>query len=258
MGLLALCALVAALSLAVGASLFYKAFPEAGIDFAVTREESRLQAEVFLADQGLATAAHHHSAVFSFDGTAKTFLERSLGLQGATRAIAETVRLWRWEHRWVRPGHKEEYRLAHTTDGRLVAFEHRLEEERAGAHLPGPQARALAERLATQVLGRDLGAYEFVEAERLDRPNRTDHLFTWRLRGWEQAGATYRFELRLHGSSLGGFDEYLKVPEAWSRQYQELRSHNQAAGQVATVFMLLTWVGLVVVLAINLRQRRVC
>lgn len=61
MGLLALCALVAALSLAVGAGLFYKAFPEAGIDFAVPREESRLRAGAFLADRGLETAASRHS-----------------------------------------------------------------------------------------------------------------------------------------------------------------------------------------------------
>ena len=255
--LIGLCVLVTLMSLGLGTHLFYRAFPEASIDFKVSRAESRLDGEAFLRGQNLANKNYRHSAIFSFDSTAKTFLERELGLEGATQTINDPVRLWRWEHRWVRPHQKEEYRVSYTTDGNLVAFDHLLEEEYPGANLSPSQARDLAQKLIIGFLNIDLAAYEFIEAEKIQRPQRTDHLFTWQLRDWEVSGANYRLYLRLHGDRLGGFDHVLKVPETWQREYQDLRSYNQAAGLVATLFMVATWVALVATLATDLRRRQV-
>ena len=55
-GLIAVCVTVIALGTAVGTTSFSKAFPEASIDFRVTREEARRVAERALTARGFDVA----------------------------------------------------------------------------------------------------------------------------------------------------------------------------------------------------------
>ena len=96
------CAILTILCLAVGARFFYDAFPEATIDFDLTRGEAREQAASFLDGRGLDLDGYRHAVLFRFDGETKTFLERELGLEGASAVIDDPVRLWRWSNRWFR------------------------------------------------------------------------------------------------------------------------------------------------------------
>ena len=77
---MALCVAVIAAGTAIGATLFSKAFPEASIDFRVTREEARRVAERELAARGFDPAGRKALGVFDHDDLAKVFLERELGL----------------------------------------------------------------------------------------------------------------------------------------------------------------------------------
>ena len=133
------CVLVAAVSLAVGVHYFYQAFPEASIDFRVTRDEAKEQAVDFIAARGFELADYRHSAIFRYDNDTKTFLERELGLEGATQVIGNPVQLWRWSNRWVRELEKEEFQATVTTSGELVSFSHLIEEEAPGASLEKPK-----------------------------------------------------------------------------------------------------------------------
>jgi membrane protease YdiL (CAAX protease family) len=241
------CLVVTAISLVIGIHYFYQAFPEASIDFHVTREEAREQATAFLVERDLDLATYRHSAIFRFDNQTKTFLERELGLQGATQKIGNPVRLWRWSNRWVKELEKEEFRVDITTGGELVGFTRLIEEEAPGAHLDEAAARSLAENFLRGQLGRDPAALDFVEAEANQRPNRSDHTFTWKLRDFAVNEATYRVYVHIQGDQIGGFGEYLKVPEAWQREFTELRSRNQATGLIAAFFLLLTMVAMIAV-----------
>jgi hypothetical protein len=250
------CLVVAALSLAVGIPNFYRAFPEASINFAITREEARDQALAFLANRGLPTDNYHHSAAFKYDAQAKTFLERELGLEGATALIGHPVRLWRWSNRWTRELQKEELQVELTTTGELVGFAHLIEEESPGARLSPEEARHLAEGFLA-ALQRDSGTLEFVEVQTLDRPGRTDYSFTWKLAGFEVKDATYRLSVGIQGNQVGSYAESLKVPEAWQRDYQQLRSANEATGQVAALLLILTWIGLLYCMVRSARRQEV-
>ena len=255
--LIAVCFVVAVLSLVTASHFFYDAFPEATIDFRITREEAGERARTFLDSRGLDVERYRHSAIFLFDGSAKTFLERELGLEGATALIGDPVRLWRWSNRWVRELEKEEFRVQYTTAGELAGFSHLIEEEAAGASLDQAEARSLAEGFLSGTMGRDLAGLTFVEAEITERPNRSDHTFTWKLSGFEVSEATYRLKVGIQGDQVGGYSESLKVPEAWQREYQELRSYNEATGLVAAVLMVLLWIGMLVVLTQSIRARDV-
>ncbi len=251
------CAALTVLGLVVGARFFYDAFPEATIDFALTRGEAREEAASFLEGRGLDLDGYRHAVLFRYDDGAKTFLERELGLEGASAAIDDPVRLWRWSNRWFRERQKEEFRVEHTTTGDLVGFRHLIEEEAAGDRLSQPEARGLAQRFLSQAMGLDPDRLEFVEAETTERPNRVDHAFTWKLTGFEVSGASYRYRVGVQGGEVGGFTEFLKVPEAWERDYKELRSRNETTGLVAFLFLFATWLALLVRLVLSIRNQDV-
>ena len=110
---------------------FYRAFPEASIDFKVSRDDARNIADRFLSDQGYRLEGYRQAAQFTYDEQAKTFLEREVGLERANRIMGTRVRLWRWAYRWFRPLQKEEYNVEITPRGQLAGFEHVLPEDAA-------------------------------------------------------------------------------------------------------------------------------
>jgi len=250
---LAVCLLLLALTVWFSARYFYHAFPEASIDFRVTRDQSRTLGEQFLASQGLHVNGYRQASRFNYDDTAKTFLEREVGLEQANRLMGTRIRLWRWEWRWFRPLQKEEFRVAITTTGELAGFTHELPEAAPRPSLTSDQARALAEGFLRNVMHRDPAGLDFVEHSSVTRPARVDHTFTWKERGFEVHDATYRFEIDVLGSEVGGYHEYLKVPEAWQRSYERLRSRNVTAQTIDSGVMMLLAVCLLVVIVMRVR-----
>jgi len=255
--LLAACAAVLVLTIWFSAKFFYHAFPEASIDFRVTRDESRALGEQFLQKQGYSVAGYREASRFSYDDNAKTFLEREAGLDRANELMGSRVRLWRWSHRWFRPGHIEEYRVDVTPAGEVAGFERRIAETAPGGSLASADARALAEKFLREKMGRDPASLEFVEGSSVTRPARTDHTFTWKERGFSVKDADYRIEVSVLGDGIGGYREYLKVPEAWQRGYARMRSANDAASQIDVAVMLLLALGMVAVILMRVRRRDV-
>jgi membrane protease YdiL (CAAX protease family) len=254
---LLICVLLLALTVWFSATYFYRAFPEASIDFAVTRGQSLELAQHFLTSQGYQTAGYREAGRFNYDDRAKTFLERELGLEKANQLMGRRVRLWRWSHRWFRPLQKEEFRVEVTTRGETVGFEHLLPETSPGANLPAADARAIAEGFLRQTMGRDAAGLDFVESSTTARPKRTDHVFTWKERGFDIKDATYRMQVTVLGDRVGGYEEYLKVPEAWTRDYDRLRSANETAGMVDAGLLVLLVLGGLAVFVIRIRNRDV-
>jgi membrane protease YdiL (CAAX protease family) len=250
---LAICFLLLTATVWFSARYFYRAFPEASIDFRVTREQARAQAEAFLASQGLHVNGYRQASRFSYDDDAKTFLERELGLDRANRIMGSRVRLWRWSWRWFRPLQKEEFRVDVTPAGGLAGFRHEIPEEAARPSLPADRARAVAESFLRDAMHRDPAALDFVEGSSVARPARTDHTFTWKERDFDIHDATYRFEVTVLGSEAGAYREYLKVPETWQRAYEQVRSRNLTAGTIDSGFMMLLAVGLLVTIVMRVR-----
>jgi membrane protease YdiL (CAAX protease family) len=255
--LIAACILVCAASLLVGIRYFYRAFPEASIDFRFNKDSSRQLAGQFLADQDLATAGYRHAASFQYDDEAKVFLERELGLEQANALIGDRVKLWRWGHRWYKPLQREELRVEITTTGKLGSFLHVVPEDAPGADLPSEAARSLAESFLVLETGRATDTLEYLDSQAQKRPYRTDHVFTWKVPDLELRGATYRISVTVQGDRVDGYNEYLRIPEEWSRSYARLRSLNEGATQVDLLFFALLGVAMLVTLGRRLRRRDV-
>ena len=236
---------------------FYRAFPEASIDFKVSRDDARNIAGKFLSDQGYRLAGYRQAAQFTFDDQAKTFLEREAGLERANRIMGKRVRLWRWGYRWFRPLQKEEYNVEITPLGQLVGFEHELPEDATRPAATTEEARALAEDFLRTRLERDPAGLDFVEATDAARPHRIDRTFTWKERDFQLGDATNRLEVTVLGNEVGGYREYLKIPEQWQRDYKRLRSKNEVAATIDVAVMLVLVVGMVIVIVLRVRRHDV-
>ncbi|MGO9255349.1 MAG: CPBP family intramembrane glutamic endopeptidase [Bryobacteraceae bacterium] len=261
---LAVCLALLVISVWYSAGNFYRAFPEASIDFRVSREDAAVQARKLLPSLGfdvpslaLHAQGYREASSFTFDDDAKTFLEREAGLEQANRIMGTRVRLWRWSFRWFRPQQKEEFRVDITPRGELVGFNHDIAEDLALPALAEPAARALAEDCLRTRMARPPESLEFVEVSEQVRPHRVDRFYTWKERDFNLHDATYRAEVEIDGNQVAQYREYLKIPEQWTRDYRRLRSKNEAAQTVDLAFMALLVAGLVVTIVLRLRRQDV-
>ncbi|MGH9535281.1 MAG: hypothetical protein ACRD2E_10510 [Terriglobales bacterium] len=262
--------LIAAASLAVALRYFHRAFPAASIDFRLTRAQAAGVARQFLAARSWSTTGYRHAAQFGYDNLTQVFLERELGLSRSQRIIPRRVALWRWQNRWFRPLQREEFDVAVTPSGQVVGFARQLPADAPGANLSPAAAQQLAERFLRQAVlpsrrlrFRDLALVSSVVHH---RRHRTDYVFTWRDRAPLASGpqvapavlqAQYRRQVTVQGAVIGGYREWLHLPQAWVRSYRRLRSQNQTASVVDTAFILLLGLALLIVLVQRLRQAEV-
>ena len=241
---------------AITASLFRRAFPEATIEFRVNRDQARVLAEKLLAQKGKNVSGMRFAGQFAVEETAKVYLERELGLERASSLYGREAKIWQWQMRWFRSGVEEEERVTVTPLGDLVGFRSVLKEDAPGDRLTQAQARALASQfLATQALPPD--ALKAIEATPVTRPHRTDWVFVDERAGVRFGEATLRYSTTVSGSQLTGFREFVYVPQAWTRDYDRLRSKNEAAGQVATFGLFVTILAMLGVLVSKIVRRDV-
>jgi len=207
---------------------FFQAFPEASVEFKVPRAEALDRARQFARAQGAQLSGYDSSIVFNLDDTAKTYLEREVGLAQANRIMTNDVHIWYWETRFFRPLQKEEFDMRVDPAGGIVGYSHVLEETAPGAHLERAAAQTAAESFLRDELHADLSQYEFreQEANSTERPNRRDWSFAWERHGFRAKDATYRLNVTLAGDRISGYGEFLKVPEEWRLSFERLRSSN--------------------------------
>jgi hypothetical protein len=235
---------------------FFRAFPEASVDFRVSRGEALKRAQNFVSGLGENIGGYRSSIVFDVDDDAKTYLERELGLQLANQLMSSELNIWYWDVRFFRPLQEEEFDVRVSPSGNIVGYEHKIEEARPGASLERAVAQEKAQSFLSGRLGVDLSKWDFLpeEANSNRRPNRLDWSFTWEKHGFRAKGAPYRMEATVRGDNVGGSEEYLQVLEAWKRDFRKLRSGNDALAATFTIPYILI-LAMAVWLAIRLTNR---
>jgi len=221
--------LAGALGLAAFVLFYRQAFPQAGVTLEVTRAEAVGAARAFLSGRGAVLEGYRQAAQFGGDDIALAFLQQRVGLQEAGRWARERVPIWSWNARWFKPAQKEEWQVGVGVDGRVVRFQHLIDEAAPGADLPQDTALALAERFLVE-RGWSVSDFDRVESSSRKRDRRTDHHFTWEQRGttvaWASPGDTaggtgaVRLEVDVLGDAVGSYRHFLKVPEAFERSMQ--------------------------------------
>lgn len=230
---------------------FFRAFPEASVNFKVSREEALVRAQKFVARLGENVSGYQSAIVFRVDDNAKVYLERQVGLQEANRLMSSELNIWFWEARFFKPQQEEEFKVDVSPAGQIVGFEHVIEKTRAGATEERGTAQAAAQNYLSGKLGLDLRAWDFLpeEANSTKLANRLDWTFTWEKHGFRAKDAPYRMRVAVQGDRVGGSEEFLHVPEAWERSYAHMRAGNDFLTLVTIVPYLLLlgaalWMGI--------------
>ena len=164
---------------------FFRAFPEASVNFHVSRGEALRQAQRFLAGMHEDVSGYRTAVAFDLDDEAKTYLERELGLQQANQMMSSQLDIWYWDVRFFRPQQEEEYHVRISPGGKVVGYEHKIPEARAGPSIDRQQAQAAAQSFLIGTLGIDLNNWDFLaeESNSNKKPNRMDWSFTWEKTG---------------------------------------------------------------------------
>jgi membrane protease YdiL (CAAX protease family) len=230
---------------------FFRAFPEASVNFKVSREEALVRAQKFVNGLGGNVSGYQSTIVFRVDDNAKVYLEREVGLQEANRLMSSELNIWFWEARFFKAQQEEEFKVGVNPAGQIVGFEHIIEKTRAGATVERGTAQSAAQSYLSGKLGVDLSAWDFLpeEANSTKLANRLDWSFTWEKHGFRAKDALYRIRVGVQGDRVGGSEEFLRVPETWKRSYEHMRAGNDFLTLVTIVpYILLLgaalWMGI--------------
>jgi membrane protease YdiL (CAAX protease family) len=229
---------------------YFRAFPEAAVNFKVSRGEALTRAKQFLSSMGEDAGSYQSAIVFEVDDNAKTYLERETGLEQANRLMSSELNIFYWDARFFKPQQEEEFHVRVSPAGQVVGYEHHVAESRAGATLERAAAQVTAETFLDAELGVKSG-WDLLpeEINSTKRSNRLDWSFTWEKHEFRAKDAPYRLNVTVQGAQIGNSEEYLKVPEAWERSYKQLRSTNILYNQIAIIpYILLMgsalWLGI--------------
>lgn len=238
--------LLAAASVAFALAAFPRAFPLVQVDLRMDRGRALAAASELAERHGWGPEGYRSAASFGdADPSTRRFLELEGGVAGpdvpaALEARGLSAYLWRVRH--VRQQEATELEVRFTPAGTPYGFRLTLPEDAPGPDLPVDEARALAERAAGE-WGFDPGVHEPVEASRTLRTGgRGDHTFVYQRRGAAVGEAEARIRLEVAGDRLSAVEPHLRVPEAFLRRFDEMRSVNQRIAFAASAFFLLVLV----------------
>ncbi len=242
----ALVALAAALA-AYALTSFPSAFPLITIDLTMDRGAALAAAERLAADAGWGPADAREAASFSGDSRVQSFVELEGGGKDAFTAMLESglYQAYTWQVRLFRPGEPLETRVVFAPDGSPYGFRVRLPETAPGTSVSAAEARTIAETAAAAPPWRvRFGEYRLVEQSQETRPGgRVDHTLVYERPEVRLGEGRYRLRLVVGGDRLTELTRFVKVPEAFDRRYEAMRSTNSAVATGAGVAAGLLYLG---------------
>jgi len=237
-------ALLAALAMPVAIRFFPKAFSIVALDITMDRDRALADARAIMSRDGFGPAAYRQAASFALDGQAQTFVElEGGGKETFTSMMRDGLyAAYTWRVRHFKEGEVHETTIRFTPDGQPYGFVERLREDAPGAALDGVAARQLAEAGAAR-WSVDLGGFVLVEQGQERRGGgRVDHTLTYERLSPALNEGRYRLRLVVSGDRLTEVSHFIRIPEAFTRRYANLRSANDAIGLSSVVGMALLYI----------------
>jgi hypothetical protein len=223
---------------------FPRAFPLVALDIRMDRERALRSARELAAARDIGPASARQAASFGSAQDVQTFVELE---GGGKEAFARLLReglyspyTWRVRHFKERETHEATFRFR--PDGQPVGFAEKIREDAPGAALPGDWARAIAEDAAASAWQVRFAPLALVEQSQERRPaGRVDHTFAYERSDRRLGDGRYRLRLVVTGHRLTELTWFIKIPEGFSRRYDEMRAANSAIGIGSGIATLLLY-----------------
>ncbi|MCK5738420.1 CPBP family intramembrane metalloprotease, partial [bacterium] len=218
---------------------FPAAFPLVNLDLKMNREQAIETAEKLAQTHAWGPEEYREAASFDLDDTVQNFVELEAGGREAFKTMLTGDRYspYRWVVRHFKEGEKNETIIRFTPAGDAYGFREKLAESTPGASLAVDSALIIAQTAAAQ-WPVDLSAYELVEkSQKVQIGGRTDHTFVYERPDEKLGEGSYRLRLVVGGDRLTELTHFVKIPEAFSRRYEEMRSANETIATGGLIVM---------------------
>lgn len=196
------------------------------VDLSVDKQQAFIHTKAYLASSAVDTKEYKQAAIFDEENWDDRYLQKTLGLKGEEEFLkTHNYELFSWKIRFFKELEKEEFifRISPMT-GRLLAFEHKIEDTEFRDD-PGKEfARKQAEEFLTLKYGFNPSEYDFHKEEAKRYDNRTDYSFSWEKKGvyipWrkDEGGAKLLSSVTISGKEVREFYiNKLEIPDKFSR-----------------------------------------
>jgi hypothetical protein len=216
---------------------FAEAFPLVTLDVKMDRAGALRSAKDLALERDWGPYSPRHAVQFSLDSGVQSFVELEAGGKAAWGEMiqGDLYSPYTWVIRLFREGETNETRIRFRPDGTPYGFRERIAEDQPGPSLEMEQAREIAETAASAEWNVDFEAFDAVETSREVRPGgRTDHSFVYERPDVQIGEGRYRLRLVVSGDRFTELTHFVKIPEAFSRRYQEMRAANNGIATGAT------------------------
>jgi membrane protease YdiL (CAAX protease family) len=250
---------IAAACAAYSVVTFPRAFPLVSLDLQMDRDAALESARRLAGRHGWGPEGFRQVASFELEDEVRNFVELEAGGRDAYIGMigGDLYSPYTWRVRHFKPGKTNETRIRFTPSGEPYGFREQLSEDEPGASLEPDEAQPIAEVAAAGIWEIALDDYELVERQQEVRPGgRTDHTFVYERPDVQVGEGHYRLRLVVGGDRLTELTHLVKVPEAFDRRFQEMRSANEAIAIAAFGAMAILFLGGAIVgLFFLLRER---
>jgi hypothetical protein len=216
---------------------FAEAFPLVTLDVKMDRAGALRSAEDLALEREWGPYSPRHAVGFNLDSGVQSFVELEAGGKQAWGDMiqGELYSPYTWNVRLFREGETNETLIRFRPDGTPYGFRERVAEDDPGPSLGSDEAREIAHAAVAAGWNVNLTDYEAVETSHEVRPGgRTDHSFVYERPDVQIGEGRYRLQLVVSGDRLTELTHFIKIPEAFSRRYQEMRAANNGIATGAT------------------------
>lgn len=239
---------------------FSQAFPIVTLDLKMDRAAALEQASSLAQKYEWGPEDYQQAASFDLDSSVQTYVELEVG---GTEAFAKMLgeglySPYAWTVRHFKELEVNETSIRFTPAGVPYEFRQYFSEDAPGAVLEEAEALEIAEHAATGDWDIDLGGFDLIDTQVENRPGgRRDYTFVYERPDIRVGEGRYRMDLTIAGDRFAGINHYIKVPEAFSRRYQEMRASNDtiAVGAAFAMGLLYLVGGCIFGLFFLLRKR---
>jgi len=209
---------------------FPEAFPILSVDLKMDRSEAVKAARDIAVRDHFGPAGYRETAIFDGDSDVQDYVELEGGGKDAFRAMisGNLYAPYQWIVRHYREGEKNEAKIYFTPQGVPYGFSETIPENQPGAALTSDAALAIAQKIAADEWAVQFADYNPPERSQEVKPGgRIDHTFVFE-RPQHIGEGRYQLTLVVSGDRLTELTRSVKVPEAFTRRYAQMRSVNDS------------------------------
>ena len=225
---------------------FPKTFPIVNLTITMDRHTALTDAEQLAQKYAWGPEGFEQAASFSVDDETKNFIELEGGGKKKFNEILKAKDYfyspYTWNVRHFKEHETNETFIRFTPEGKPYGFVEKIAENTPGAALAPRQAQPIAEKVARENWHVNLALYTLAESSQEAKPNgRVDHTFVYERTDRKIGEASYRMRLIVTGDKVTELTHFIKVPEAFKRRYEQMRSANNTLGTIASILAMLLY-----------------